>query len=204
MKKSIAAVLTAVLAVVSLTGCGDKSNSSSADIPAPAESTPASDYDSEPTTDSTPESIPDDDPNAGADNSALAFPDNKAGRMVKAALSTDAWGYMDIIADQEILNNLIPNLSLDDCEEHCITTCGMSAQLLYAIAIKSKPESEDKVQSALDGFFDNVKNNPDLGFYPAQQESADGAVKGKTNDGYLYVVIHANGGKTADTMTAAN
>lgn len=42
-------------------------------------------------------------------------------------------------------------------------------------------------------YLNNVKTNPDIAFYPMQQASAEGAVMGKTNDGYLYVIVHENG-----------
>lgn len=208
MKKLAAAVLA-----VLLSGCASSPSDVSADAPAKPESsaevsvTFGDDVPADPDIPGTPDE-PDepDEPDTpdtpdGADNSGLAFPDNGAGAMVKAALSTGEWSFMQL-ADAETAAVLVPGLSLDDCEEYCLTFCGMSTQLQYAFAVRCKPGSEAAVNAALESFFNGIKNNPDLAFYPAQQEAANGAVMGELGD-YVYVVVHADGRDCADAMEAA-
>lgn len=201
--KKIAAAVLAVL----LSGCASSPSDVSADAPAKPESSAevfemsGDDIPADPdipveTDVPGGQDVPD-----GADNSGLAFPDNGAGAMVKAALNTGEWSFMQL-ADAETAAILVPGLSLGDCEEYCLTFCGMSTQLQYAFAVKCKPGSEAAVNAALESFFNGIKNNPDLAFYPAQQEAANGAVMGELGD-YVYVVVHADGRDCADAMEAA-
>lgn len=211
MKKLAAAAVLAAL----MSGCASAPANVSADAPAQPVSSaefsetsddiPADpDIPDEPDASDAPD-IPDtpDDPDTpdGVDNSGLAFPDNGAGEMVKAALDTGEWSFMEL-ADAETAAILVPGLSLGDCEEYCMTFCRMSTQLQYAIAVKCKPGSEAAVNAALERFFNDIKNDPDLAFYPAQQEAANGAVMGEIGD-YVYVVVHADGRDCADAMEAA-
>lgn len=197
MKKLAAAAVLAAL----LSGCASSPADVSADAPAQPEGsaevsgTFGDDVPADPDIPGEPDA-PD-----GVDNSGLAFPDNGAGAMVKAALGAGAWSFMEL-ADAETAAVLVPGLSLGDCEEYCLTFCGMSAQLQYAFAVKCKPGSEAAVNDALESFFNNIKNDPDLAFYPAQQEAANGAVMGEIGD-YVYVVVNADGRSCADAMEAA-
>lgn len=59
----------------------------------------------------------------------------------------------------------------------------------------------DHLEETMKAYLESVKNNPNLTFYPMQEESALGAVCGKTDDGYLYLIVHENGEKIADVMT---
>lgn len=140
--------------------------------------------------------------NDGVDNSGLEFPDTKAGRMVKAALATDAWGYMDLGADQEYVSALFSEeFVLEDCEEYCFTSSTMSTQLLKVAVIKPKEGKEEEFTNAIEHYLEYAKEG--AAFYPAQEESAAGAVSGKTDDGYLYLVVHKNGEDIANAMLAA-
>lgn len=212
MKKFTSTALTAIILAMTLSGCGDTKNvsgDSSTEESTVNESTSTmSTTSTESTTESTnstDESTPtessdsEDDPNAGADNSGLAYPDNKAGRIVKAMLSESPWAYMDLM-DAETAKALIPNFTTDDCDEYCLAFCGMNTQLQYAFAVKPKSGSEEKVNSALTAFLDNVKNNPDIAFYPMQEASANGAVMNTTNDGYICLIVHENGQAIADAV----
>lgn len=149
--------------------------------------------------------VPDDpdnpDPNngGGVDNSGLTLPDNRAGRMVKAALATDNWSYM-MLGDEETVPALFPELKLDDCEEYCIAYCPMSAQLQYAIAIKPKDGSKDAVKAVLDAFVESKKNDPYI--YPELQVVAQNAILDE-DGGYIYVVLHQESQSVADAMAAA-
>lgn len=179
-------------------GAGD---STSADVPAEPDS---SDVPANP--DDDPIVVPDDpnnpaDPNAnkGVDNSGLAFPDNRAGRMVKAALAESAWSYMEL-ADEETLPFLFPDLKLEDMEEYCIAQCPMSAQLQYAVAIKPKAGSEAAVKSVFESFIQAKKDDQML--YPQLQIVAQNAILAE-DGGYIYVVLHQEPFIVEDAMTAA-
>ena len=182
----------------------------SSDVPASSGDAESADVPAEPNSSDIPANpdnsvvVPDDpnnpgDPNEGVDNSGLAFPDNRAGRMVKAALGTSEWSYMDLM-DETTLPYFFPDLKLEDCEEYCIAFCGMSAQLQYAISIKPKAGSESTVKTTLENFVQAKKDDQML--YPEQQVVAQKAVQGE-DGGYLYVVFHENSQSVADAMTAA-
>lgn len=189
MKKFTGAALAAIILAMALSGCGDSTNvsgNSSNNSSTVNESTSTTSTSTESTTESTnstdestpTESSDSEDGNGeeGADNSGLTYPDNKAGRIVKAMLSESPWAYMDLM-DAETAKTIIPDFSADDCDEYCLAFCGMNTQLQYAFAVKPKSGSEEKVNNALTTFLDNVKNNPDIAFYPMQEASANGAVK---------------------------
>lgn len=148
--------------------------------------------------------VPDDpnnpgDPDEGADNSALVYPDNRAGRMVKAAISTGPWSGMSIMQEDEVPFSF-PDLKIEDCEEYCIAYCPMSAQLQYAIAVKPKAGGESVVKTVFENFIQAKKDDHML--YPSLQPIAESAVLGE-DGGYIYVVFHENSQTVADAMAAA-
>lgn len=93
--------------------------------------------------------------------------------------------------------------NLGSCEEFCFSTNIISAQLNKIIVIKPKDGKESEISTAIDTYYNSVKNDPNIAFYPAQQASADGAVKGKSDDGYYYVIVHENGADIETAMLAA-
>lgn len=140
----------------------------------------------------------------GVDNSGLPFPDNKAGNMTKTALATDNWPAMDVVSDPETISIMIsPDFDVDTLEEYCFTSNFISGQLNRVIVLKPKAESEADVSATLDAYFETVTTDPNIVFYPAQEESAAGAVKGKTDDGYYYIIVHQNGADIESAMLAA-
>lgn len=212
MKKFTSAALAAIVLAMTLTGCGDTknvSNNSSNNSSTANESTSTTSTESNESTgdESTTESTPDENsnPEGGNEvdpavaNAALEYPDNKAGRIVKTMLTSDEWGFMNLM-DAETAPALIPDLSLDDCEEYCLAYCPNGTQLMYALAVKPKAGSEEKVENALATFYGNVKNNPDLAFYPMQQAAAEGAVMDTTDDGYICIIVHENGQAIGDAV----
>lgn len=229
MKKIVSVLLVSAMLVTALTACDNKpaddssDNSSVSDNSAStntessesSDSAPASDGSS--TEDSAPESDPDDsivvpdDPNnpagdgemEGADNSGLVYPDSKAGNMAKAAISTDAWPYMDVVVSEYIEALFNGTFNLDDCEEYCFVSNSMSTALNKVVVIKPKEGSEDAVSAAVDSYLEAVKTDPNIAFYPGQQASADGAVSGKTDDGYYYLIVHEKGEEIETAMLAA-
>lgn len=174
---------------------GDSSSEDSASTP--GDSSTDSDTSSDPTSDETSEP-------EGIDNSGLPFPDNKAGNLTKTALATDNWPAMDIVSDQEFLGAMFSaDFNLESLEEYCFCTNVISAQLNKVIIVKPKADNEAEVSGAIDTYFDAVKNDPNIALYLGQQVSAEGAVKGKTDDGYYYIIVHENGADIESAMLAA-
>lgn len=227
MKKFVSMLLVSAMLVTALTACSDNSNdsgsnpsssstatgggeststdgessagdSSSEDSAStPEDSSTDSDTSSDPTSDETSEP-------EGIDNSGLPFPDNKAGNLTKTALATDNWPAMDIVSDQEFLGAMFSaDFNLESLEEYCFCTNVISAQLNKVIIVKPKADNEAEVSGAIDTYFDAVKNDPNIALYPGQQVSAEGAVKGKTDDGYYYIIVHENGADIESAMLAA-
>lgn len=227
MKKFVSMLLVSAMLVTALTACSDNSNdsgsnpsssstatgggeststdgessagdSSSEDSAStPEESSTDSDTSSDPTSDETSEP-------QGVDNSGLPFPDNKAGNLTKTALATDNWPAMDIVSDQEFLGAMFSaDFNLESLEEYCFCTNVISAQLNKVIIVKPKADNEAEVSGVIDTYFDAVKNDPNIALYPGQQVSAEGAVKGKTDDGYYYIIVHENGADIESAMLAA-
>ncbi len=223
MKKRISAAMLAAIITLTLAGCknNNASDNNSSDSNAASDtssvvsdstdstsdsndstsdsndSTDVSDQNSGETGDST-----SDAGNGGVDNSGLEYPDTKAGRMVKAALATDAWGAMDLAMDQEYVNALFSEkFVLDNMEEYCFTSSLMSTQLLKVAVFKPKAGTEEDFKTAIDEYLAYAKEG--AAFYPAQEESAAGAVSGTTDDGYMYLVVHQNGADIANALVAA-
>lgn len=198
MKKILSAALAAIVLAATISGCSDKKeisdtsseNSTAVNNSSDTESTTES-------TESTTESTPDEnsDPEGGddvvIDNSKLEYPDNQAGRFVKTMLLEDEWAQMELM-DAETAPILIPDFSVDDCEEYCMAYCPVITQYLYAIAVKPKAGSEEKVENALAAFYANMENDPKI-YLPMQQVSVEGAVMDTTDDGYICIVVHENG-----------
>lgn len=175
MKKIISMLLISTLLASSLTACNNESGSS------------ASDADSSDT--------------EAVDNSGLPYPDTRAGSLTKAVLALDSWPGMDLVTDQNVVEIMFSSeFDLEKCDEYCFATNIISAQLYKAIIIKPAEGGEDDVRTAMDNYLNAVKTNPDIAFYPGQQENAEGAVTGKTDDGYLYLIVHKNGSDIADAI----
>lgn len=227
MKKIVSVLLISAMLATALTACDTNTTSSenstdsstSSTTESTGDSSSVSDSSTEDSTSST-ESNPDDsivvpdDPNnpadgdgdnmEGVDNSGLPFPDNKAGNMTKAAFATGAWPAMDIIEDQEILDMMLNyGFKLENYDEFCFTTNVISAQLYNVIVIKPKEGSESEVETAIAAYADALKNDPNVTFYPGQEASAQGAVNGKTDDGYYYMIVHENGADIESAMLEA-
>lgn len=213
MKKFISALLISTLLVSSLTACDSNSGSTSGTSSDDTLSTNSqgtsgttsedtSGTTSEDTSSTTSEDTSGETEEEGADNSGLAFPDNGAGKLAKKALSVGTWVAMDIVPDVQLLPNLFHSLELDTelCDEYCFITEVISAQLYRVITVKPSEGNETAVKKALDDYLDAVKTDPNIAFYPGQQECAEGAVSGKTDDGYLYLIIHKDGKAIANEL----
>lgn len=140
---------------------------------------------------------------SGADNSHLPFPDNRAGRMAAAALNTGVWPTMDIVSEADMIGSMFSTdegevFNLDDLEEYCFCTNVISAQLNRVIVVKPVNGREGAVEDAINTYLNYSQTG--AAFYPAQEESAAGAVSGKTPDNYIYLIVHKNGAAIADAI----
>ena len=88
--------------------------------------------------------------------------------------------------------------NLDDLEEYCFCTNVISAQLNRVIVVKPVNGREGAVEDAINTYLNYSQTG--AAFYPAQEESAAGAVSGKTPDNYIYLIVHKNGAAIADAI----
>lgn len=51
----------------------------------------------------------------------------------------------------------------------------------------------DHLKEVAGSYVEMIQSDPNIAFYPMQQASAEGAVTGMTDDGYLYVIVHEDG-----------
>ena len=193
MKKILVSVIAVIAAAMALTGCdnsesGSNSNTSSATV----SNTETSSTD-ETSSDPDEESIP-------SLAERIEFPDTKSGKMAKAAIefAPDDWSMGMTLADEETFTTLLPDLTPDMFEEYCFIFDMMPINGHTIFAGKPKAGQEDAVKTALESSLEARKEA--VSFYPMGQEAAANAKIGTTNDGYVYFVIHQNGGDIADAM----
>lgn len=209
MKKIILSAILCGSLIFTLAGCGNRNNSDNSSEMSSGENSEQSSEQtsSEESSESSTQSSSDGNGGAGtesgADNSHLSFPDNRAGRMAAAALNTDVWPAMDIVSEVDMIGSMFSTdegevFNLDDLEEYCFCTNVMSAQLNRVIVVKPINGREGAVEDAINTYLNYSQTG--AAFYPAQEESAAGAVSGKTPDNYIYLIVHKNGQAIADTI----
>ncbi len=59
----------------------------------------------------------------------------------------------------------------------------------------------DYLKEAAEAYAQMIKTDPNVAFYPSQQASAEGTVMGTTDDGYIYVIVHADGAEIEKAVT---
>lgn len=209
MKKIILSAILCGSLVLSLSGCGNRNNDNSDNSSEMASGENSEQTSSEQTSSEESSTENSSDVNGGTgneggvDNSALSFPDNRAGRMAAAALRTDAWPAMDVVSEVDEIGAMFSTdegevFNLDDLEEYCFCTNVMSAQLNRVIVVKPMNGREGAVEDAINTYLNYSQTG--AAFYPAQEESAAGAVSGKTPDNYIYLIVHKNGAAIADAI----
>lgn len=215
MKKFVSMLLISTMLVTALTACGNNANESDSNPNSSSTAAGGESSDNESSTSEDNASTPEDSNSDTSDlpsgetgepvidNSSLEFPDNKAGNIAKTILATDEWPNMDIVLPEYMSALISPDFNPDSCEESCFVSNVMSVQLNKVIVIKPKEGKEDEISNAVDAYFEAVQTDPNLAFYPMQQASAEGAVKGKTDDGYYYMIVHENGADIETAMLAA-
>lgn len=136
--------------------------------------------------------------NSGANSSQQGNAQQRsAADLGYAAANCLEWVSMQQVTDAE---NAMTMFGIDTslCEQYYLSVAMMSAHLNEIIIVKPKAGSEPAVQAQLDEHFNYIRES--AAFYPAQQISAEGAVKGKTADGYSYIIVHQIGQEIADVM----
>lgn len=212
MKKIILSAILCGSLILTLAGCGNKNNDNSdSSSGVSSEESSSEQSSSESSSENSGESSSENSGGAGTgneggvDNSALSFPDNRAGRMAAAALRTDVWPAMDVVSEVDMIGAMFSTdegevFNLDDLEEYCFCTNVMSAQLNRVIVVKPVNGREGAVEDAINTYLNYSQTG--AAFYPAQEESAAGAVSGKTPDNYIYLIVHKNGGAIADAIAS--
>lgn len=212
MKKIFLSAILCGSLMLTLAGCGNRNNSdNSSEMTSSGENSEqtSTEESSEQSSESSNESSSDINGGAGAgtesgaDNSHLQFPDNRAGRMAAAALNTGAWPAMDVVSEVDEIGAMFSTdegevFNLDDLEEYCFCTNVISAQLNRVIVVKPVNGREGAVEDAINTYLNYSQTG--AAFYPAQEESAAGAVSGKTPDNYIYLIVHKNGASIADAI----
>ena len=182
MKKFLTTAL--ILAMIAMTATGCSNNNDSSDVSDNSSVVSDSNTDSE-NTDNT-------ESDAEGETATLT-----AAQMAANALAATEWPAMMEIPDAESVNMM---LSIDPalCEDYYFSTQLMSAQLNEVVIAKPSAGNEDALQAQFDAHFEYIKNG--AAFYPAQEESAAGAVQGKTDSGYLYIIVHTDGAAIEESL----
>ncbi len=87
---------------------------------------------------------------------------------------------------------LAETVAAADLEDMIIATPMMSAQLKQIIIVKPAAGKEEAVKSAISAFAETAKQ-PNPMEYPAWEAERAGTATGETANGYLYVVVAAEG-----------
>lgn len=139
--------------------------------------------------------------NSGDSEQSSDSEQSEAEKMVDKALKSDKWQSMDFVTEQSFVDALFSDkIVLADCEDFCLTSNIISAQLNKILVIKPKADKAKALEAAMSEYYEYVRTEG--AFYPDQQASAAGAVMGKTPDGYIYIIVHPNGNLIADKMLA--
>ncbi len=190
MRKIFVAMICAA-AMVTLSGCRNNMENSSGTSQSSSQSSAISSSSS-----SGSQSSSGSDSSQPSDSSASG---STAEKMADKALNADEWPSMETVSEQNYVNALFnEEIVLADCEDFCLMSNTISAQLYKILLVKPKADKAQAIQSAMDDYFEYVRNEG--AFYPDQQASAAGAVKGKTESGYIYIIVHPNGTLIADAM----
>ena len=181
MKKFLSTAIIMAMLAATVTGCSNNNNSSDAGSSEGNSSVVSGDTGSD----------------TSGDNSDNAEAALTAKDMAANIMTAVEWPAMMEITDAETAN-LMVGIDLNLCEDYYFTNQMMSVHLNEVLIAKPKAGSEDALKEQFDARFDYIKNG--AAFYPEQEESAAGAVNGTTEDGYLFIIVHADGAKAQEAM----
>lgn len=177
MKKfmTMAAILAAL--TMTITGCAGNNNSSASDsVQSDNNSSEVVDGESKP------------------DEEAVSL---TAAQMAANALTAIEWPAMMLVEDTAFINSTF-GIDTGLCEDYYASNQMISAQLNEVIIVKPAEGKEAELQAQLDAHFAYIKDG--AAFYPEQEPSAEGAVMGKLDNGYLYILVHENAQTAADAL----
>ncbi len=101
-------------------------------------------------------------------------------------------------SDSSISDSSISNTSSDNTSSgNTSGDSGSSDNTSSDSNLGDKPNTgtgiADHLKEVVEAYVKMVKTDPNVAFYPMQQASAQGAVMGMTDDGYIYVIVHEDG-----------
>ncbi len=216
IKKSFSLILAAVsvLTLLTLTACNNSEESSNSseqanapvissvdDVEISASAAPES---TDTTVSDDPIVVPD-DPNNPADpddpivdNSGLALPDNRAGRMVKAALASGEWGALMLVEEDAIA--IVTGVDPADLDEFACVMPMISAVANEVYCLKPKDGKTDAVRTTLSNLI--AAKLEDHMMYPMVAAAWENAVL-EEDDGYVYLVVHPDNAQAAADIMGA-
>lgn len=184
MKKFLSTAMIIAALAMTVTGCS-RNNDGSSD--AGSSDTGSSVTTSEAGTGS-------DGGNTSGDSEAAAL---TARDMAANVLTAVEWPALMEVSDNETASMMF-GIDTNLCEDFYFTNQMMSVHLNEILIAKPKSGSEEDLKAQFDARFAYIKDG--AAFYPEQEESAAGAVSGTTDDGYLYIIVHAEGAKAQEAM----
>lgn len=141
---------------------------------------------------------PDDPGNGGVDNSDLALPDNRAGRMVKAALAEGEWGALMLVEEDAIAS--VTGVDPADLDEFACVMPMISAVPNEVYCFKPKDGKTDTVRTALANLI--TAKQEDHMMYPMVAAAWENAVL-EEDGGYVYLVVHHDNAQAAADIMGA-
>lgn len=116
-----------------------------------------------------------------------------------AASTCIDWYDLEPVDDAEIIKSMM-NIDTSLCDEYYVAVSMMSVHLNEVVIVKPSEGNEETIKTQLDEHFAYIKDG--AAFYPEQEIQAAGAVQGKTDDGFYYIIVHQIGSEIADIMNA--
>ncbi len=180
MKKFLSTAMIIAMLAATVTGCSNKNHDDSSSV-----------NDSSSVTESNSDVSSDTE---SSDTEAAAL---TAEQMAANILATGEWPMLMPITDAETANSVL-GIDLTLAEDYAISIPSMSAHVTEVIIIKPKAGNESAIQEQVDARFAYVQENG--AFYPDNEKVVAGAVKGVTDSGYIYMIVHENGAAAEEAM----
>lgn len=188
MKKFLATVIALSAITAAFTGCSGNTGSSSSSSSAGESGSSTADVSSTADAGSTADA---------SGTSANETTERTAQDLADAVFQAVDWVSSEQINDAEVAKTMV-NLDLDLLDDYAIYVPMMSVHLDEIVIVKPKAGKEADVQSELDEHFAYIKDG--AAFYPDQEIAAAGAVQGKTDDGFYYIIVNQIGSQIADVI----
>lgn len=196
MKKYLAAIAAITMMTAAFTGCSGKNNNSSGSSSV-NESSSAAENSSTAGNSSASESTTTSENSSAADPTAPETTERTAKDLANAVFQSVDWVSAQEISDAETLDTML-GLDQSLLEDYAVYVPMMSVHLDELIIVKPNPGSEPAVEEQLNSHLEYIKEG--AAYYPAQEIAAAGAVMGKTDDGFYYVIVHQIGSEIADVI----